>query len=105
MSSFFISEEIKSRINLNNISNNSLIIDNILSLSVFEDKIEVKFNITDMNMLNKNIKVEALIVGEKTINFKNNLIFEFQSYNFDLDLKLSICTILIDKETFWENMI
>ena len=105
MSSFFISEEIKSRINLNNISNNSLIIDNILSLSVFEDKIEVKFNITDMNMLNKNIKVESLIVGEKTINFKNNLIFEFQSYNFDLDLKLSICTILIDKDTFWENMI
>jgi len=74
MSSFFISEEIKSRINLNNISNNSLIIDNILSLSVFEDKIEVKFNITDMNMLNKNIKVEALIVGEKTINFKNQKI-------------------------------
>jgi len=105
MNSFFISEEIKSRINLNNISNNSLIVDNILSLTTLDNKIEIKFNITDMNILNKNIQVESLIIDKKTINFKNKMMFEFQSYNFDLDLKLSICTILIDKETFWENVI
>lgn len=100
---FMMSEELKHRINMDVLSANSII--NVDNFYVDNDKIILEFSFSEDMKISKEYSLGDFNFNGRQYIFHNKVNFKLGKVVSNQSVKNKICTIFIDTDTFWSELI